>query len=243
MELRGKTALVTGGAVRLGKAICLALAEAGVSLAIHYHSSRQPAEEVLGQAAAFGVNAALFQADLSDPNTADGLVADAVDEFGSLDILVNNAGLYGKGSGMATTLPLIEEQFSVNLFSPLLLTHAFAAQVPEDGQGKVINIADAKVLQVGYDHFAYRLTKGAIIQMTRMFALELAPRITVNAIAPGVMMPLAGFEDQDMSARAERLIPLKRIGAPELIAQNVLHLLEQDFMTGVILPVDGGENL
>jgi glucose 1-dehydrogenase len=243
MELRGKTALVTGGAVRLGKAICLALAEAGVSLAIHYHSSRQPAEEVLGQAAAFGVKAALFQADLSDPNTADGLVADAGDEFGSLDILVNNAGLYGKGRGMATTLPLIEEQFSVNLFSPLLLTRAFAAQVPEDGQGKVINIADAKVLQVGYDHFAYRLTKGAIIQMTRMFALELAPRITVNAIAPGVMMPLAGFEDQDMSARAERLIPLKRIGAPELIAQNVLHLLEQDFMTGVILPVDGGENL
>ncbi len=243
MDIKNKIALVTGSGIRLGRAIAISLAEKGCNLALHYHSSQKDAEELKNLVERMGVEAELFQTDLGNPENAKNLIGDVVDRFGSLEILVNNAGLYGRGRGLATDLSRLEEQFRLNLFTPILLIRAFAEALASDSQGKVINIADAKVLQIGYDHFAYRLTKRGLIDITRMFALELAPRITVNAVAPGVMMPLAGFEDVDMDARAQRLIPLKRIGAPEFVAQNVLHLLEQDFMTGVVLPVDGGENI
>lgn len=243
MDIKNKIALVTGSGIRLGRAIAISLAEKGCNLALHYHSSQKDAEELKNLVERMGVEAELFQTDLGNPENAKNLIGDVVDRFGSLEILVNNAGLYGRGRGLATDLSRLEEQFRLNLFTPILLIRAFAEALAADSQGKVINIADAKVLQTGYDHFAYRLTKRGLIDITRMFALELAPRITVNAVAPGVMMPLAGFEDVDMDARAQRLIPLKRIGAPEFVAQNVLHLLEQDFMTGVVLPVDGGENI
>jgi NAD(P)-dependent dehydrogenase (short-subunit alcohol dehydrogenase family) len=243
MDIKNKIALVTGSGIRLGRAIALSLAEKGCNLALHYHSSQKDAEELKNSVERMGVEAELFQADLGNPENAKNLISDVIDRFGSLEILVNNAGLYGRGRGLATDLSRLEEQFRLNLFTPILLIRTFAEALASDSQGKVVNIADAKVLQIGYDHFAYRLTKRGLIDITRMFALELAPRITVNAVAPGVMMPLAGFEDADMDARAQRLIPLKRIGAPEFVAQNVLHLLEQDFMTGVVLPVDGGENI
>jgi len=146
-----------------------------------------------------------------------------------------------KGKGLETTPELLDQAFKLNLYAPLLLTRAFARQLPEGMPGKVINISDAKVFRHQADHFAYRLTKSAINEMTAMFALELAPNITVNAIAPGVMLPLAGHEDEDLQALAQKRIPLKRIGSPEIIAENVLHLLHQDFMTGTVIRVDGGE--
>jgi len=110
-------------------------------------------------------------------------------------------------------------------------------------QGKVINISDARVFRHETDHFSYRVTKDAINTITAMFALELAPNITVNAIAPGIMLPLQGYEHVDLLAVADRQIPLRQIGSPEIVAQNVLHILNQDFMTGHVIRVDGGEFL
>ena len=243
MDLSNKVALVTGAGVRLGRAIALALAAEGCNLALHYNRSADEALEVAAQARQLGVTAQVFSTDLSQASEVDELSRQVVEGFGHYDILVNNAAIYLKGSGLETTAEMLESQFRLNLFAPLLLTRAFALQLPPDLPGKVINISDAKVSRNGSDHFAYRLTKQAIRQMTAMFALELAPNITVNAIAPGVMLPLAGHENADLQALAERRIPLKRIGSPEIIAQNVLHLLHQDFMTGAVLQVDGGENL
>ncbi|MGI6251342.1 MAG: SDR family oxidoreductase [Anaerolineaceae bacterium] len=243
MDLIGKTALVTGSGIRLGKAISLALAQKGVNLALHFHSSADEVQEVLMEVKALGVKAKTFQSDISVQGAAVKLSKDVVSWAGHYDILINNAAIYLPGNGAKITQSALSKEFQINLFSPLLLTQQFAAQLPEGAFGKVINIADAKVYKTGSDHFAYRLTKMGIIEMTRMFAMELAPHITVNAIAPGIMMPIAGFEHINIQEVAERKIPLKRPGSPEIIAQNVLHILDQDFMTGNIIVVDGGESL
>ena len=241
MELRGKTALVTGGGIRLGRAIVKMLAQEGCNVAIHYNRSQKEAEEIRQEALNFGVNAEIFPFDLYDFENLDNLVAAVNEKMGTIDILVNNAGNYKKASGLETNLGVLHNSFNVNLFAPWWLIKAFAKQLPEGQHGKIINICDAGIFSTKADHFAYRLTKKALAEMTRMFALELAPNITVNAIAPGIMLPLAGYEHLDMEKVAGNKVPLKRIGSPEIIAENALHILRQDFMTGSIIKIDGGE--
>jgi NAD(P)-dependent dehydrogenase (short-subunit alcohol dehydrogenase family) len=243
MELRGKVALITGSGVRLGRAIAKALAKEGCDLAMHYNRSAVEAESLREELKVFGGRYELFQADLSSPEQINNLVASIDVKFPHLDILVNNAGIYPKGKGLETDKETLLQVFSVNLFAQILLIKAFASQLPETAYGKIVNISDSKIFRHGTDHFAYRLTKSAINEMTMQFALELAPRITVNAVAPGIMMPLAGLEGMDMQPVVERRVPLKRIGSPEMIAENVVHLLKQDFITGQIIRVDGGENI
>lgn len=241
MELRGKTALVTGGGVRLGRAIALTLAQAGCNVAIHYNRSESEAREVRDGALKYGILAETFQFNLLDFEHVDQLFREVNQKLGKVDILINNAGNYKRGKGLETSKQVLDDSFNLNLFAPFWLIKSFANQLPTDAIGKIISICDAAIFGTGYDHFAYRLTKKGLCEMTKMFALELAPRITVNAIAPGTMMPLAGFEDRDLKEKIARQIPLRRIGSPEIIAQNVLHILDQDFMTGSIIKVDGGE--
>ena len=243
MDLKGKNALVTGSGIRLGRAIALALGEAGCNLALHYNTSVESVILVKSDLEKMGRKAHVFQQDLEDISHVQDLMTQVCSEFGHIDILINNAGIYPAGSGKAATPEKINKVFNVNLFSPWLLISAFASQLPREVQGKVINISDGKVFRNGTDHFSYRVTKQAINTITAMFALELAPNITVNAIAPGTMLPLQGYEHVDLQVVADRQIPLKRIGSPEIIAQNVLHILSQDFMTGDVIRVDGGEFL
>ena len=243
MDLKGKNALVTGSGIRLGRAIALALGEAGCNLALHYNTSVESVIQVKSDLEKIGRKAQIFQQDLEDVSHVQDLMTRVCSEFGHIDILINNAGIYPAGSGKAATPEKINKVFNVNLFSPWLLISAFASQLPREVQGKVINISDGKVFRNGTDHFSYRVTKQAINTITAMFALELAPNITVNAIAPGTMLPLQGYEHVDLQVVADRQIPLKRIGSPEIIAQNVLHILSQDFMTGDVIRVDGGEFL
>jgi glucose 1-dehydrogenase len=243
MDLKGKNALVTGSGIRLGRAIALALGEAGCNLALHYNTSVESVIQVKSDLEKMGRKAHVFQQDLEDISHVQDLMTQVCSEFGHIDILINNAGIYPAGSGKAATPEKINKVFNVNLFSPWLLISAFANQLPREVQGKVINISDGKVFRNGTDHFSYRVTKQAINTITAMFALELAPNITVNAIAPGTMLPLQGYEHVDLQVVADRQIPLKRIGSPEIIAQNVLHILSQDFMTGDVIRVDGGEFL
>jgi len=243
MDLIGKNALVTGSGIRLGRAIALALGEAGCNLALHFHSSADSVNQVKSDLLNMGRKAEIFQQDLEDVLHAQELMDRVQEVFGHVDILINNAGIFPGGNGRSVTPEKLNRVFNINLFSPWLLIASFAKQLPEGMQGRVINISDSKAYQNGTDHFAYRLTKQAINSLTAMFALELAPNITVNAIAPGTMLPLQGYEHVDLQAVAERQIPLKRVGNPEIIAQNVLHILSQDFMTGHVIRVDGGEFL
>lgn len=243
MDLKNKTALVTGGGVRLGRAFALALAKEGVNLVVHYNSSQSPAEETAQLARESGVKAVTLGANFNNSEAVEKIFIETKKHFDHVDILINNAALYFKGSGLETTREIWEKQFRVNLKTPFFLIQSFARQLPPSTQGRVLNIADAQILHHKPDHFAYRLTKFALVEMTRMYALELAPNITVNAIGLGIMLPLAGKEDADLDAYAEKHVPLKRTGNPQIAAENVLHLIKSDFTTGAFLRVDGGQYL
>ncbi len=244
MELHGKVAVISGGATRLGRAITLALARAGCHVFIHYRRSVGEARETQADAAALGVEAEIYAADLAEFEATEGVIPAARKRFQDIDILINNAAVFRESdSFMSTDEALWEELFSVNLRAPFLLSRAFAAQIPDHRQGKIIHVTDSRVRHAGPDHFAYRLTKGGLWQMTEMMALELAPRITVNGVALGAILPPSGKEVADLQRIAKSRVPLKRHGSAEIIAENVLHLLCQDFLTGVVLPIDGGEFL
>jgi len=243
MDLKNKTALVTGGGVRLGRAFALALAKEGANLVVHYNSSESPAEKTAELARAHGVQAVTLGANFNNSEAVEKVFTKIKEDFEHVDILINNAALYLKGTGLETTRDIWEKQFRVNLKTPFFLIQSFAQQLPMEKQGRIINIADAQILQHKPDHFAYRLTKYALVEMTRMYALELAPRITVNAIGLGIMLPLAGKEDADLEAYANKHVPLKRTGNPQIAAENALHLIKSDFTTGAFLRVDGGQYL
>lgn len=243
MELKGKTALVTGGGIRLGRAYALALAKEGVNLAIHYNRSAEPAEETARLARELGVEAVTVGTDFNDLAAVEALFPDVLGHFRVVDILINNAAIYLRGNGMETDRDMWESQFRINLETPFLLIQDFAKQLPKGRPGRVLNIADAQILQHRPDHFAYRLTKLALVEMTRMFAVELAPDITVNAFAPGIMLPLADREDINLEAYAQNHVPLRRTGSPEIAVENALHLIKSDFTTGAFLRVDGGQYL
>lgn len=243
MDLKNKTALITGGGIRLGRAFALALAKEGVNLAIHYNRSEAPAHETVELVKPYGVKTATFKADFTDINAVNALVPRIVDSFNTIDILINNAAIYLKKTGLETDFETWDKQFKINLQTPFMLIQAFAKQLPSKSQGRVLNIADAQISQHLPDHFAYRLTKVAVVEMTRLFALELAPQITVNALGLGIMLPLAGKEDVDLQTYAMRNIPLNRTGSPEIASENALHLIRSDFTTGAFLSVDGGQYL
>lgn len=243
MQLKNKTALVTGGGIRLGRAFALRLAKEGVHLAIHYGSSKEPAEATAQEAHGLGVCAVTFQADFNNPDEVAELFPRIGKHFEHVDILINNAAIYLRGTGLETDRETWEKQFRINLQAPFMLTQAFARQLPKGKQGRVLNIADAQIIQPKPDHFAYRLTKCSLTEMTRLFAQELAPDITVNALGLGIMLPLAGKEDLDLEAYAERNVPLNRTGSPEIATENALHLIKSDYTTGAFLRVDGGQYL
>ncbi|HEY6871295.1 MAG TPA: SDR family oxidoreductase [Geobacteraceae bacterium] len=239
MELAGKVALVTGGAVRLGRALALALAGHGVRLALHYGESLEGAEETAATIRATGSEAEPFRADLRDAGEAAGLMARAAERFGRVDILVNSAAIFGREE---VTEALWDEQFSVNLRAPFFLARAFARRLGKEGSGAIVNIADWRAVRPGPDHIPYTLTKAGIVAMTASLALALAPRIRVNAIAPGAILPPPG-EDESYLARLAERIPLRRHGGPADVAGALLYLLEAEFVTGQVLFVDGGEHL
>jgi len=243
MDLQSKVAVITGGAVRVGKAITLALAEAGCHVFIVYGQSAGAAEQTGATAELMGVKTTTFSANLADPMATQRIIPAAVDWMGKVDVLVNSAAVFRAGELVTTTLESWDNQFAINLRAPFLLSQAFAQQIPEDGQGAIINIADARVFRPGPDHFAYRLTKAALISMTEALACDLAPRIRVNALALGAILPPSQEDLGYLEEVARTEIPLRRHGNANMVAQNVLHLLEQEFLTGVVIPIDGGQFL
>jgi NAD(P)-dependent dehydrogenase (short-subunit alcohol dehydrogenase family) len=241
--LAGKVALVTGGAIRVGRAIVLALAEAGCEVVIHYGSSAGPAEETAAEAAAIGVQVHTMRADLARQDDTEALVPAAVRAAGRIDILVNNAAIFEEGGLAEANAPQWERELAINLRAPFFLSQAFVRQLPAGREGQIVNITDARVLRAGSDHLIYRLTKSGLVTLTRALALELAPQVRVNAVALGAILPPPGEDESYLQQLAQERVPLRRPGSAELVAANVLHLLQQPFLTGVVLPLDGGEFL
>jgi glucose 1-dehydrogenase len=244
MDLRGKTALVTGGGVRVGRALALALAGAGCDLVVHYNRSAGPAERTREEAERLGVRAHAIGADLADAAAAEGLVAAAVERCGRLDVLVNSAAIFPPGDTLETSgAAEFDELIAVNLRAPYLLSRAFAAAHRPGAPGRIVNVLDARVRRPGADHPVYRLTKRALWALTENLALALAPDITVNAVALGAILPPPGEDESYLERLAAERVPLRRPGSPAIVAENVLHLLRQDFVTGAVLPLDGGQFL
>lgn len=242
MEVQGKVAVVTGGAVRLGKALVLALARAGAAVVVHYGRSAEAARETAAEARSLGVDVLCVQVDLMQPRRAREVIAAAVERFGRADILVNSAAIFQPGGLADTTEEDWDRHFHINLKSPFFLCQAFAAQVPKGRRGHIVNIVDWRGVRPGADYLAYRLSKAALIALTQNLALALAPGIQVNAIAPGAILPPPGENQAYLDALAVG-IPARRPGAPEDVAQALLYLLRSDFVTGEVLFVTGGQHL
>ncbi len=242
MNLNGRTALITGGAVRLGRALTLALVAQGVRVAVHYGSSAGAATALEQEIAASGGIAAAFQADLNQHHAASTLFAQVMAHFGQVDMLINNAAIFEHGNWDDTTEENWDRHFAINLKSPFFLSQAFAMQVGRQRRGHIINIADWRGARPGTGHVAYTLTKAGLIAMTHSLALALAPNIQVNAIAPGLILPPPGHDQAYLERKAAQ-IPAQRIGSPEEIAHALLFLLRSDFVTGEVVYVTGGEHL
>lgn len=232
-----QTALVTGAGVRLGRVLARAVAERGYRVAVHFNRSREGAERTAEEIRAAGGECALFQADFGDDAAVMALPGRVEAELGGLSLLVNSASVYAPGTLAETTPERLDEQMRINFRAPLLLIRAFAAL---GNAGQVVNIADAKASFNQYPFAAYILSKRALLDLTRLASLELAPRIRVNAISPGVVLPPEDRPPEYLEWRRQAL-PLERLGDPRHVVSALGFLLENDFVTGVCLPVDGGE--
>jgi NAD(P)-dependent dehydrogenase (short-subunit alcohol dehydrogenase family) len=239
MELEGSVALVTGGAVRLGRAISLALAHEGAAVFIHYNRSAGPAEDLRDEIRAAGGTVAVGTGDLSDPRKAAEIVAAASDALGPVTVLVNSASGFPADTIASVEVDAWQSTMNLTLGSPLFLTQAFAAQIPEDGHGAIVNITDIKTMRPYKEHLSYMLAKGGIDTLTRATALALAPNIRVNAVALGVILPPPGQGAEYVNALAAD-IPLKRSGGAQVVADTVVFLARNDFVTGEIVHLDGG---
>jgi pteridine reductase len=249
MDLSGSAALVTGGAVRLGKAIALGLARRGTDVAVTYNSSRGPAEATVSEIRALGRRAIALRADFGGGFDPEKLVAEAVAELGQLRILVNSAAIFEHGNWDDTTEENWDRHFAINLKAPFFLSQAFGRHVKgpagSDGLGRyghIVNITDWRAVRPGTDHVAYTLAKAGLVAMTQSLALALAPEIQVNAIAPGIILPPPGAGAGFLERKAAE-IPARRVGSPEEVVKALLYLLDSDFVTGDMVFVTGGEHL
>jgi pteridine reductase len=238
--LAGQVALVTGAAVRLGRHVAEALAEEGVHVVVHYRSSYRQAGELVERLMARGVEAWAVQADLADPTQAAALFAGARRTCSRpIGILVNSASIFVPSKVLSFSAAELAHNVQVNAFAPLQLCRSMAA---EGQPGQIVNFLDTRVVDHDRDHAAYHLSKRMLHTMTRMLALELAPSIRVNAVAPGLILPPPGKSESYLEGLADS-VPLKRHGSARDVVRAVLFLLHSDFVTGQVIYLDGGSNL
>ncbi|RUA16371.1 MAG: hypothetical protein DSY55_04265 [Clostridia bacterium] len=242
MELKGKTALVTGGGHRIGKALTLALARAGCNLILHYNRSAGPAQATASEAEALGVQVRVRQIDLSRLDDATPLFADLPPSFSPVQILVNSAAIFSKDTLADVTVQGWSQTFRVNLRSPILLTQAFYRALPDDLPGAVVNITDWRTQRPYRTHFSYTISKGALDSFTHTAAIQLAPRIRVNGIALGAMLPPEGASEAYWQS-VLATVPLERSGGTEVAGDTLLYILQNDFLTGEIIHLTGGAHL
>ena len=241
MDPNGRVALVTGGARRVGRAFALALADRGARVAIHHHESPEQAASLVEQLAERGIDAAAFASDLRKADAPDRLIAQVVQRFGSLDILVNSAAIMVRRSLDELTPDDWDDTFALNLRAPFFCARA-AARAMADRGGVIVNLADLAGIETWPAYAAHGISKAGVIHMTRVLARILAPRVRVNAIAPGAVLLPESWSADD-AAHLERTTPLRRLGSPNDVAQAMLYFIEADYVTGDLLIVDGGRHI
>jgi pteridine reductase len=236
-----KVALVTGGAVRVGRALSLGLAEAGYDVAVHYYSSSTAAREVVRRIGEMGRRGVLVEGDMADPEGVQAIAATVRERCGRLDLLVNSAASFEPADLLDVDVDAWDQVMNVNLRGPFLLVRESAALLKES-QGVVVNIVDLGAFKPWTSHPHHAVSKAALLHLTKILAKVLAPDVRVNAVAPGaVLMP--EVSDAADSERERHLTPLGRLGSPEDVLRTVLFLAASPFITGEVLVVDGGRSL
>ena len=241
MTLDGRVTLVTGGAIRVGRAIVQALAAEGATMAVHHHGSVDEARSLVAELRSKGLRSEAFRADLTDDTQLGSLVADVERTLGPIQVLVNSAARFTRKPFLDTEAATLDAEWRLNARAPFLLTRAAARGMVERREGVVVNVLDIGGGLVPWRNYsAYCMTKAAMNMLTQVLALELAPHVRVNGVAPGTVLPpesLGPEEREQLRAR----IPLGRFGSAEDVAQTVRFLIAgPGFITGQVIAVDGG---
>lgn len=242
MELKGKTALITGGAVRVGKAITLALARAGCNVAVHYNSSAGPAEATVAEARALGVQAASFKADLADAAQAQALVDNVESSLGPLGAVVYSASLFDREKFPTDDFATWKRVTAISIDGAFYTLNAAGRSMLARGEGAIVSILDLSIERAWRGYTAHAVGKSGLQALTRQLAVELAPAVRANAIVPGDVLPPPDFTPEQIE-QSKRHNALGRWGTPEDIANAAVFLLQADYITGEVLHVDGGASI
>jgi NAD(P)-dependent dehydrogenase (short-subunit alcohol dehydrogenase family) len=234
--------LITGAKARLGRAIAERLALAGWDIAVHYRSDANSALETVAALKAHGINAIAVQADLAVPDSYARLVTQAADQLGPLTALINNASLFERDDWDSANAEMAQRHYAVNVIAPLMLSQAFAKQLPQGVKGNIINIIDQRVWKLTPAYISYTLSKSALWTLTQTLAQSLAPNIRVNAVGPGPTLPNASQTSAVFEAEASAVL-LQSAVTPQAIADAVQYLLNANFVTGQMIAVDSGQHL
>jgi len=240
MQLKGKTALVTGGAHRVGRAISLAFARAGANVVVNYHSSSTEALATSAEIEALGVGAMPFQADVSDAQQVKAMVNAANARFGGVDILVNSASIFIQTPIPTEDFSLWHKVTSILLDGSFYCSNAVAPSMLEKGEGAIIFIIDLSAWEPWPNFAAHSVGKAAMLALSRQLALEFAPSVRVNAVAPGPVLPPVDYSPKKIERTAKKTL-LNRWGSAEDVADAVIFLAQADYITGEVIAVDGGE--
>lgn len=239
MRLEGKQVLITGAAHRMGAAAAIACADAGADIILHYHSSRQYAAETAAHIENLGRRVIQVQGDFTDPKAPEQILEKADAEGMSPHILINSASVYPRSTWDSMSFEELSESYLINTYAPLALSRSFArSRNPES----ILQVLDARMVDYDSMHYAYHLSKRSLHDITRMLAVELAPEIRVNGIAPGIILPDQGNDPQLLEKYKGGTL-LQRIGRIEEYTQAVLFLSTNSFVTGQILFIDGGRHI
>jgi NAD(P)-dependent dehydrogenase (short-subunit alcohol dehydrogenase family) len=236
-----RAALITGAGRRIGRAIALTLAQDGYAVVLHANHSRAEAQKLASEIVGTGGRASVVVADLADGTAVLGLIPAAA-AFGPLTLLVNNASQFDVDEIGSLERARFERTIAVNLTAPVFLAQAFAAQAPDGADASIVNIVDQRVLKPTPRFFSYTLSKSALNSATVTLAQALAPKLRVNAVAPGPTLPSPRQSDEQFAVQAAA-VPLKRGPNPEDIAAAVLYLAQAKSVTGTLIAVDGGQHL
>ena len=239
--MRG-AALITGAARRIGRELALTVAETGYDVAIHHRSGAEEAEALASEIRAMGRKATTLFADLADDTQASALVGRAVSVLGPVTLLINNASLFQDDRIQSLSRASFVAHMQTNLYAPILLAQAFAAELPAEAEGLIINMLDQRVLKPNPQFFSYGLSRSALWTATQVLAQALAPRIRVNAIGPGPTLPSIHQTTEQFDAEANSVL-LQRRSAPEDIATAARYLIDARQVTGQMIVVDGGQHL
>tara|TARA_B100000579_G_scaffold424406_1_gene428771 strand:- start:963 stop:1694 length:732 start_codon:yes stop_codon:yes gene_type:complete len=242
MDLENKVALVTGAGVRIGQAVAVKLGQLGMRVIVHYHHSDKGAKQTFKMLSGKKSKHLILQADLKDFSAIEELVHKAEKQAGPVSVLVNNAAEFFVTPLFSATEEEWDNLFALNLKAPFFLSQALGQNMKYCGEGKIINIVDVSADRPWKNFLPYCASKAALISLTKGLARALSPEVQVNGIAPGTVLPPPEHIGMDLNASVENSL-LKRIGKAEDVVQAVEYLLQSDFVTGSILPVDGGRSI